>query len=180
MRIIGGKFKSRRYSTPKNFPSRPTTDFAKEGLFNILENKIYFDELSVLDLCAGSGSISFEFLSRGVSKVTAIDQNYNCIRHLNEVTDKLNCKESISIIKGDIIKFLIKTDASFDLIFADPPYDYKEHEQIAEIVFDRSLLTDNGMLIIEHGDKTSLEDRTHFQFMRIYGKVRFSFFYLNE
>ena len=180
MRIIRGKYKSRYYKVPKNFPSRPTTDFAKEGLFNVLENQIYFEDLHILDLCAGTGNISIEFLSRESGKVVAVDKNFNCVRHIKKMVNKYDCEKDIHVIKADILKYLGKTEEKFDIIFADPPYAYPDHKEITKIVFERELLNTDGILIIEHGKEVNLEDITHFQIMRIYGNVRFSFFSLNQ
>lgn len=180
MRIIRGKYKTRRYKIPKNFPSRPTTDFAKEGLFNILENQMDLYDLHILDLCSGTGNISIEFLSREAGDVTAVDQNFNCVRHLHKIAKELQCEDVLTIVKADILKFLNKTGQHFDLIFADPPYAYTEHEEIARIVFERGILNENGILIIEHGKHTSLEHITQFRFTRIYGNVCFSFFQSEE
>lgn len=176
MRIIRGRFKTRRYKVPKGFPSRPTTDFAKEGLFNILENQISFDELEILDLCAGTGNISFEFLSREAGFVTSVDNNLNCVRHINEIAKTLECTDEIEVLKVDILKYVRGTTKQFDLIFADPPYAYKEYDALIETIFERELLYENGILIVEHGKETNLENKTHFSFSRKFGNVYFSFF----
>ena len=176
MRIIRGKYKTRYYKVPKSFVSRPTTDFAKEGLFNILEHQYLETGMEILDLCAGTGNISIEFLSREAGTVIAVDNNYNAVKHINSMASKFGCNDDIHVIKSDILKFLNKSEKKFDLIFADPPYKYDHHEEIAKLVFEKDKLKDNGVLIIEHGRETSLEDITHFQFMRIYGNVHFSFF----
>lgn len=178
MRIIRGKYKSRRFKVPKNFPSRPTTDFAKEGLFNIIENQVDIDGLNILDLCAGTGNISIEFLSRGAAHVTSVDVNYNCIRNLKQISRDIGCESEMDIIKSDAIKFLQKVDQKFDMIFSDPPFNYEKHEEIVQLVFERELLKENGTLIIEHGKETNLENITHFQNIRKYGHVMFSFFSL--
>lgn len=180
MRVISGKLKARRFSVPKNFPSRPTTDFAKEGLFNILDHQIDLLDMEILDLCAGTGNISFEFLSREAGNVTAIDSNTNCIRFIRKIAVQLEIEDKLDTIKSDILAYLGKIDRKFDLIFADPPYDAKFHAEIAKIVFERSLLTENGLLIIEHGKFTDLSQITHFEFLRNYGNVNFSFFKIQE
>jgi 16S rRNA (guanine(966)-N(2))-methyltransferase RsmD len=176
VRIIRGKYKSRRYPVPKNFPSRPTTDFAKEGLFNILEHQYTLEDLMILDLCAGTGNISIEFLSRDAGKVIAVDRHHNCVRHIKTMAVKLGCEEDLTVINSDIIKFIKKTEQKFDLIFADPPFAYTDYEALITTIFERDLLSQNGLLIVEHGKETSLEAITHFKFMRIYGNVHFSFF----
>jgi len=177
VRIIRGKFKTRYFRIPKSFPSRPTTDFAKEGLFNILEHQFSLDNLRILDLCAGSGNISFEFLSREAGTVVAVDKNFNCYKHIKTMSHKYECADQIAVIKSDLIKYLKQTNEKFDLIFADPPYAYEHHEEIANLVFERDLLNDGGILIIEHGKQTSLKNITHFDFERTYGGVHFSFFF---
>ena len=180
MRIIRGKFKTRYFRIPKSFPSRPTTDFAKEGLFNILEHQYSLENLKILDLCSGSGNISFEFLSREAGTVIAVDKNFNCYKHVKAMSYKYDCADDIAVVKADMIKFLNQTDKKFDLIFADPPYAYEEHAEIAKIIFERELLNEDGLLIIEHGRDTKLENITHFDFTRIYGGVHFSFFQISD
>ena len=160
MRIIRGRYKTRKYKFPKGFPSRPTTDFAKEGFFNILEHNYTISNLNILDLCVGTGSISIEFLSREIGNVVA----------------KLNCEDEIKVYKSDLITFLENTKLKFDLIFADPPYSFENHELIIELIYNRNILNKNGVLIIEHWKKIELENLNHFKFSRIYGNVRFSFF----
>lgn len=176
MRIVGGKFKSRRFSIPKNFPSRPTTDFAKEGLFNILEHQYPLENLQILDLCAGTGNISMEFLSREAGNILAIDQNFNSVRHIKSLVKEFGCEDELVVIKSEITKFLNATDKKFDLIFADPPFAFVSHAAIAEVIFERNILNENGVLIIEHGKELSMENTTHFSFVRMYGNVHFSFF----
>ncbi len=176
MRIISGKLKARRFSIPKNFPSRPTTDFAKEGLFNMLANVVDLDDLEIADLCSGTGNITLEFLSREAGNVTAVDMNSRCLKHLMDLSKDFEVTEQLNTIKEDILKFLERTTQKFDLIFADPPYEYKHHARIAEIVFERKLLNEGGLLIIEHGKFTHLENEKHFDFSRKFGNVVFSFF----
>jgi len=176
VRIIRGKYKTRRYPVPKNFPSRPTTDFAKEGLFNILEHQYIHSDMEILDLCAGTGNISIEFLSRELGNVIAVDQNFNAYRHMKTMAAKLGCENELLVIKSDILKFVRKTEKKFDLIFADPPYKYTNYVELIETIFARELLQKDGVLIVEHGKESSFEAITHFKFMRIYGNVHFSFF----
>lgn len=176
MRIIRGIYKTRRFKTPKSFPSRPTTDFAKEGLFNVLEHNYLATGLKILDLCAGTGNISIEFLSREVGTVIAVDSNFNSVRHIKTISKEYGCDDKISVIKSDIIKYLKNSELKFDLIFADPPYAFSHYDEIASVVFGKQMLNENGVLIIEHGKETSLEHITQFDFERIYGNVHFSFF----
>jgi len=144
VRIIRGKLKSRRFSVPKNFPSRPTTDYAKEGLFNLIENRYSLLDFDVLDLCAGTGNITFEFLSREAGKVTAVDKDFFCTKFIRQNAKELDVEEDLLVIKQDIIQFLLKTTNQYDIIFADPPYALKFHHEIVEIVFQRNLLKENG------------------------------------
>lgn len=176
MRIISGKHKGRRLSAPKNLPVRPTTDMAKESLFNILNNTYYFEDLEVLDLFSGTGNISFEFASRGTQKITSVDKHYGCIKYINEV-----CKDfdfDINTIKSDVYKFIDKTKIKADIIFADPPYNFSDQDfsKIATIIFEKDMLNEEGLLIIEHSKQTKLNDHPNFSFEKRYGGNVFSFF----
>ncbi len=174
MRIISGTHKGRTIKVPKDLPVRPTTDFAKEGLFNILANKIDFENSSVLDLFSGTGHISLEFASRGSTKITAVDQNIKCVSFLNSISKELNFP--IHTIKADVFDLLSKSKTAYDMIFADPPYDLPNISAINELVFTNGLLNPGGLLIIEHGPKTNLETCRGFTQHRKYGNVNFSFF----
>jgi 16S rRNA (guanine966-N2)-methyltransferase len=174
MRIIGGTHKGRSIKVPKDLPLRPTTDFAKEGLFNILSNKMDLDQISVLDLFSGTGHISLEFASRGSSPIISVDQNFKCTGFLRSISKELNF--NINAIKSDVFEFLKNSTSKFDLIFADPPYDLKEIPDIHKLVIEKALLSENGLLIIEHGPKTKLEHLEGFVQQRKYGNVNFSFF----
>ncbi len=176
MRIISGSLKGRRITAPKKLPVRPTTDMAKEGLFNILNNRFYFDEISVFDLFSGTGNISYEFASRGTSEITAVDADYGCIKFI-EKTSK-DFEMGISPLKSDVFSFLEKTVLKADIIFADPPYamDVEDFENIAKIVFERKLLKQEGQLIIEHAKQMDLSHLKNFNSQRKYGGSVFSFF----
>lgn len=178
MRIIGGIHKGRVIKVTKDLPVRPTTDFAKEGLFNILANKVDFDTISVLDLFSGTGHISLEFASRGSSSVTAVDQNSKCTSFINSVSKQLNLE--VMVMKGDVFEFLKRSTSKFDLIFADPPYELPQIPDIHKLVFENQLLNPEGLLIIEHGPKTKMEELPHFLQHRKYGNVNFSFFKQDE
>lgn len=176
MRIISGIHKGKRLTAPKNLPVRPTTDFAKEGLFNILRHRIDMYEASVLDLFSGTGNIAYECASRGAENITAVDGHYGCVKFIGETSDQLDY--NITTIKADVFKYLAKTTTSFSLIFADPPYNF-ETEQLSEIVtkiFEKSLLKKDGLLIIEHTKHTDLSKIAHFEESRRYGGSVFSFF----
>ncbi|TCI90005.1 RsmD family RNA methyltransferase [Tenacibaculum sp. M341] len=176
MRIISGKYKSKRISAPKNLPVRPTTDMAKESLFNILNNLYYFDSISVLDLFSGTGNISYEFASRGTETIYAVDAHYACIKFINKISDELDL--NITTFKSDVFKFLEKTALKTDVIFADPPYDFDEKQflSIANSTFERGLLNEEGVLIIEHSKHTTLANHPKFSYEKRYGGNVFSFF----
>jgi 16S rRNA (guanine(966)-N(2))-methyltransferase RsmD len=176
MRIVSGRLKGRRIIAPNHLPVRPTTDMAKEALFNILNNTYFIEELKVLDLFAGIGSISFEFASRGCEHVTSVDAHHACIKFL-ENTDK-QLETGITTIKSDVFKFLERNSLKFDLIFADPPYDMEQDKfvKLVNLVFDRNLLNDGGVLIIEHGKNTDLSIDARMTQQRKYGSNLFSFF----
>lgn len=174
MRIIGGIHKGRSIVPPKGLPVRPTTDFAKEALFNILTNQLNFDEIKVLDLFSGTGHISLEFASRGANQITAVDQNFKCVGFLKSMSSTLNL--DINTVKQDVFDFLKSNRQTFDIIFADPPYDLTEIPNIHQLIFHHQLLNPKGMLIIEHGGKTRLDSLLHFEKTRKYGNVNFSFF----
>ncbi len=176
MRIISGTYKGKRLIAPKNLPVRPTTDFAKEALFNILNNKINFSNISLLDLFSGTGNISFEFASRGTKNISSVDAHYGCVKYINQISEKLDF--SIKTIKSDVFKYLSKTPYTFDIIFADPPYNLKqeEFESLVNKTFDRNLLKKEGFLIIEHSKHTDLSEVNNFVDSRRYGGSVFSFF----
>lgn len=174
MRIISGKHKGKSIIAPKNLPVRPTTDFAKEALFNIIENNFYIDNLNVLDLFCGTGNISYEFASRGAKSITSVDQNYGCVGFTKKTAKEL-AFEQIHLVKNDVFKFLARQHQSYDFIFADPPYDLKNIEEIANLVFENKLLNDNGWLVIEHDRNTNFNNHNNFVEHRKYGNVNFSF-----
>ena len=176
MRIISGKHKSKRLTAPKKLPVRPTTDMAKESLFNILNNSFYFDSISVLDLFSGTGNISYEFASRGTQNIIAVDAHYGCVKFINDTSEQLDL--DINVYKADVYKFLEKTPVKHDVIFADPPYDFEESEflKIADIIFERELLNEEGILIIEHSKHTDLSTHPKHSYDKRYGGNVFSFF----
>jgi len=180
MRIISGEFKGRRITAPKHLPVRPTTDIAKESLFNILNNHYYFDEITVLDLFAGTGNISYEFASRGCQNVTAVDADYGCVKFINATVSDFEMP--IDVIKADVFKFLKQHKQYYHLIFADPPYDFSDAQftEIVNLVFKNNLLNENGMLVIEHSKHTKLSTLSNFSFLKNYGGSTFSFFEINK
>ncbi|MFD2823439.1 16S rRNA (guanine(966)-N(2))-methyltransferase RsmD [Lacinutrix iliipiscaria] len=176
MRIISGTYKGRRITAPKKLPIRPTTDMAKESLFNILNNQYYFDAVSVLDLFSGSGNISYEFASRGTEQITSVDANYGCIKFINETAESFNMQ--IQTIKSDVFTFLEKTSTPYTIIFADPPYDFplEKFAKIPELIFQNKWLEDQGVLIIEHSKHTDLSHLANYSHSKSYGGNMFSFF----
>ena len=175
MRIISGTNRGRKLTPPVSLPVRPTTDFAKEGLFNLLANLIDFDKISVLDIFSGTGNIAYEFASRGSKSITAVDQNKACAKYITDTAEKIGFK-NLDVFNRDAFSFLKTTPKTYDLIFADPPYDMENTENIHEIVFERKLLNKNGLLVIEHSAAKHFAYLDHFLQVRNYGSVHFSFF----
>ncbi len=176
MRIISGKNKGRKIQAPKNLPVRPTTDMAKESLFNILNNHIYFEDVSVLDLFAGTGNISYEFVSRGALSVMAVDQNRQCVQFIDKTAAAMKF-DNLSALQSDYEYFLRRTHEQWDIIFADPPYQMAEaFQKLPELIFQHQLLKEGGYFILEHSAAYSFEEHPHFLQERKYGRVHFSFF----
>ena len=176
MRIISGTFKARRILAPKNLPVRPTTDMAKEALFNIINHRYHFHDISFLDLFAGTGNISYEFASRGTEYIVAVDQNFRCTKFIDKTAKEFNMP--IQVIKADVFSFLEKTKQTQTIIFADPPYELEHSKflKIIETVFKNQLLEIEGVFIIEHSKQTDLSESTHFSEVKSYGGNCFSFF----
>lgn len=176
MRIISGKHKGRRITAPKNLPVRPTTDMSKESLFNILNNHFNFNGLKVLDLFSGTGNISYEFASRGSGPITSVDGDMGCVNFIKKTATELDL--DISAIKSDVFSFLERNKTTYDIIFADPPYnlDQKEFEKVIQLIFDNELLDEEGMLIVEHSKHTKLSHMSNFSFDKHYGGSVFSFY----
>ena len=176
MRIISGQFKGRRITAPKKLPVRPTTDMAKESLFNILNNQFYFDDISVLDLFAGTGNISYEFASRGTEDIIAVDENHGCIKFINATSEDFDM--TITTIKSDVFKYLERAKQEFTIIFADPPYIFsvEEFSKIPELIFQNQLLSENGLLIVEHSKHTDISHLKNYSHSKHYGGNCFSFF----
>ncbi|WP_163717915.1 RsmD family RNA methyltransferase [Mangrovibacterium lignilyticum] len=175
MRIVGGEHRGRLFNPGKSFKARPTTDMAKESLFNILLNQIDFEAIKVLDLFSGTGSISFEFASRGCPDITSIELNFQHHRFITEVIQKLGVT-SIKAVKANAFQYCSKTDQSFDLIFADPPYDHKQFAEVPDLVLSGDLLKPDGLFILEHPKNHNFSSRPEFVEVRNYGSVHFSFF----
>lgn len=176
MRIISGTLKGRRIQPPRNLPARPTTDRAKEALFNILVHQYDFESCSVLDLFAGTGSISFEFTSRGVQNSTAVDQNPRCIAFIEQTAQTLNLP--ITTVRMGVVPFLERHNTAYTFVFADPPYAYTkdEYHEMITTIFEKNLIQDDGLLIVEHAEQIDLSDLEYFANARSYGGCVFSFF----
>lgn len=175
MRIISGIHKGKRIIAPKKLPVRPTTDFAKEALFNMLSNEYDIEHLSVLDLFSGTGNIAYELASRGAKEICCIDENYHCVNFIKKTSKELEFNQ-LSVFKNDVFKYLKKYPKQFDLIFADPPYNLKNIEEIVNLVFKNGLLNKDGQLIIEHDRNSNFSDHPNFIQHRKYGNVNFSIF----
>jgi 16S rRNA (guanine(966)-N(2))-methyltransferase RsmD len=177
MRIIGGQFKGRRFTPPaKNWPTRPTTDFAKEGLFNILTNHFDFSEMTVLDLFGGTGSHSYEFISRGCRDVTYVDKFPGCVAFVAKTAGMLEIEPYLHIFRMDVFRFINQCTRQFDYIFAGPPYPLPNIPDIPGLIFEKKLLKPKGWLVLEHNPNHSFVGQPHFFQERNYGKTIFSFF----
>lgn len=176
MRIISGKHKGRRLTAPKNLPVRPTTDRAKEGLFNILNNRFDFSETRVLDLFSGTGNMAYEFASRGAKNIVAVDANRDCARFIKKVSTELEM--NINTIKSDVFAFLQSSKTTADIIFADPPYDFtgEEIKRVIQLCQEHKTISPDGNLIVEHTVQLDFSGMPGFLEKRTYGSSAFSFF----
>ena len=175
MRIITGIYKGRHLDIPRTFKARPTTDFAKENIFNVLMQYVDFDGATALDLFSGTGSISLELVSRGCQQVVSVELDRDHHRFIQQCLQKLNSKVCIPI-RGDVFRFLKSCHQQFDFIFADPPYALQELPQIPELVFEKQLLKPEGIFVFEHGKDYDFSLHPHFLEHRSYGSVNFSLF----
>lgn len=175
MRIISGELRGRKINPPKGLPVRPTTDMAKEALFNVLTNRFHFEDIRVLDLFSGTGSISLEFVSRGVKELVAVDQHARCSAFLNEMVEKF-ALTNLRVVRNNVFKFIERKHEVFDIIFADPPYDMAELNGVPRKIFQSGLLKEQGWLILEHPSYIDFDDDPHFSEKRKYGQTAFSFF----
>jgi len=179
MRIISGSHKGRVLRPPQGLPVRPTTDMAKESLFNILNNYVDFEEIRVLDLFAGTGNISLEFASRSATMILSVDLNSRCIEYISKMATELKFNK-LSAIQANVFTFLARSAGTYDVIFADPPYDLKNRESIPDLIFSNNWLTDEGWFIMEHDKYIGFKDHPYFFEERRYGKIHFSFFRKRE
>ena len=175
MRIITGKYKGRHFDIPRSFKARPTTDFAKENIFNVLVQYVDFDGATALDLFSGTGSISLELVSRGCSQVVSVEMDRDHHRFIQDCLKKLQTDTCIPI-RGDVFRFLKSCKQQYDLIFADPPYALKELTTLPDIIFEKQLLKEEGIFVLEHGKDHDFSQHPHFIEHRQYGSVNFSIF----
>ncbi len=178
MRIVSGTHKGRNISPPTHLPVRPTTDFAKESLFNILYNYMDFEGMQVLDLFAGTGNISYEFASRGCSKVWAVENNIKCFNFITQCAEKLKFT-AIHPVQANVFSFLKMHRDAYDIIFADPPYELANIQEIPDLIFENNMLKEEGWLILEHSKANDFSSHPKLFQHREYGKVNFSFFVNN-
>ena len=175
MRVISGIYKHRRWDVPRSFSARPTTDFAKESLFNVLANRIDLEGAKALDLFAGTGSISIELLSRECAQVVSVEKDAAHYAFICKVMETVKTDKSL-VIKGDVFKYIAGCSTQFDFIFADPPYQLENLAQIPDLVFDANMLAPDGIFVLEHGKTNDFSNHPHFTDMKVYGSVHFSFF----
>ena len=175
MRIITGKYKGRHFDIPRTFKARPTTDFAKENIFNVLMCYLDFDGATALDLFAGTGSITLELLSRGCSQVVSVEKDRDHHRFIQQCVEKLN-DLNVQCLRGDVFRFIERCHQQFDFIFADPPYALKELPTIPDLIFSHDLLAEDGVFVFEHGKDNDFSQHPHFVEHRSYGSVNFTLF----
>jgi 16S rRNA (guanine966-N2)-methyltransferase len=175
VRIISGTYRGKRIHPPKSFKARPTTDFSKESLFNILMNSYDMEELDVLDLFSGTGGISYEFVSRGARSVVALEKEHAHYSFIRNTCQELDM-DMVNVIRGDVFRYLKRPYQSFDIIFADPPYDHPLLDTLPDQIFNTEILAKEGTFILEHPGDHSFTSHNHFSEHRKYGGVNFTFF----
>mgnify|MGYP001158819361 CR=1 FL=1 len=177
MRIIGGKFKGRRFDPPADkWPTRPTTDFAKEALFNILNNLLDFESVKMLDLFGGTGSHCYEFISRGCTDATYVDKFPGCVQFVRKTAQKLGIEPSLKIFQMDVFRFIESTREQYDYVFAGPPYSLPTIDIIPDLIFEKELLLPEGLFVLEHNPQHEFLNHPRLVDARNYGQTYFSFF----
>lgn len=177
MRIISGKFGGRKFYPPADkWPTRPTTDISKEGLFNVLNNRLDWEEVKMLDLFGGTGNHCYEFISRGCTDATYVDQFMGCIKFVQEVSEKLKIENELRIVRSDVFRFINTTKEKYDYIFAGPPYPLQNIPEIPELIFEKELLTPDGLFVLETNAEHKFEHHPHFVQVKKYGTTLFWFF----
>lgn len=177
MRIIGGEFRGHRFNPPaKNWPTRPTTDISKEGLYNILANKIDFSEIRFLDLFGGTGSHCYECISRGCTDATYVDKYPGCVQFAKEMAKKLDIEDHMDIRRMNVFTFIKHCKEQYDYIFAGPPYPLKNIPEIPDLILEKKMIADGGLLVLEHNPNVDMSKHPHLSDQRNYGQTIFSFF----
>ncbi|MBR5102179.1 MAG: 16S rRNA (guanine(966)-N(2))-methyltransferase RsmD [Muribaculaceae bacterium] len=179
MRIIAGKYGRRRFDVPTTITARPTTDMARENLFNVLNNIVDFENVTVLDLFAGTGAISFEFLSRGAERAVAVEKATTQARFIAKVKEQLH-EPNLTLVKGDVFRFIASCRQQFDIIFADPPYDLPQLPQLPQLIIESAMVKPGTLIIVEHSRDNNFSHLPQFSQQRVYGKVNFSFFVIGQ
>ena len=176
MRIIGGEHGGRRFTPPPHMPhTRPTTDIAKEGLFNMLQNRLDFDSIKTLDLFGGTGSISYELASRGVTQLTIVEKDATMHRFISQMVEALKLT-GFTVVRSDVFRFIAQCTDSFDFIFAGPPYALTSIDELPRLVFQHGLLAPGGVFVLEHTPRNDYSQFPHYQHQRNYSTTVFSFF----
>jgi 16S rRNA (guanine(966)-N(2))-methyltransferase RsmD len=176
MRIVGGTFGGRRFSPPSRIPARPTTEVAKEGLFNILNNMLDFEGLKTLDLFGGTGSISYELASRGATDLTLVERDLVTIDFIKKTTKELGITDKLQIIRGDVFKFMKANIEQYNFIFAGPPYALDSIDDLPLLVFEKNMLLPEGIFVLEHTPRNDYQHHPHFLKLKNYGTTVFTFF----
>ena len=180
MRIISGDLGGRRINPPASMPhTRPTTDIAKEGLFNVLQNQLDFENLKTLDLFGGTGSISYELASRGVGDLTIVEKDPKMFAFIKKTAEALNI-ENFHVIRSDVFRYIEQCSEQFDFIFAGPPYALQTIDELPRLIFERKLLRPGGWFVLEHTPRNNYEDFSYFRSSRNYGTTIFSIFVYEE
>ena len=176
MRIVGGEFAGRRFNPPARIPARPTTELAKEGLFNMLSNSTDLEGIKTLELFGGTGSISYELASRGAGDLTLIERDPTTIDFIKNTVKALGIADRLHIIRGDVFKFMKQCTDQYDFIFADPPYDLLNIDELPLVVFEKKLLLPEGIFVLEHSPRNDYQRHPNFERMKNYGTTVFTFF----
>lgn len=177
MRVISGEFKGRRFG-PKmeKWPTRPTTDYAKESIFNILDNLYYFEGKRVLDLFGGTGGVSLEFISRGVKDVTIVEDYIPCVKYINSLMDEFDCTDKVTVLAMDVLKFLENNKQQYNIIFVDPPYGLIEMQKLPDMILDNSMIAEDGIMLLEHSNLNDFSSHSNCVKVKKYGQTIVSFF----
>lgn len=176
MRIVGGIFSGRRFSPPARIPARPTTEVAKEGLFNTLGNLIDFEGIKTLDLFGGTGSISYELASRGAADLTLIERDMTSVAFIKKTAQELSIDGKLHVVRNDVFKFMKQSTEQYDFIFAGPPYALENIDDLPMLVFKKNMLAPNGIFVLEHTPRNDYQQHPHFLRMKNYGTTVFTFF----